>query len=75
MHICIGNLSIIGSDNGLLPSQPQAIFWTNAGIYLIGLLETNVSAIFMEIYTFSFKKCIWKYHVENGRHFVSALMW
>ena len=36
MHICIGKLSIIGSDNGLLPRRHQAIIWTNAEILLIG---------------------------------------
>ena len=29
-HISIGNLTIIGSDNGLLPGWRQAIMWTNA---------------------------------------------
>ena len=28
-HICIGNLAIIGSDNGLSPGWCQAIIWTN----------------------------------------------
>ena len=43
MHICVGNLTIIGSDNGLLPGQRQAIIWTSAGISLIGPLGTNLS--------------------------------
>ena len=34
-HICVSNLSTIGSDNGLLPGQYQAIIHTNAGILLI----------------------------------------
>ena len=55
-HICVGKLSIIGSDNGLSPSRRQAIIWTNAGILLIGTLATNFSEISIEIYTFSFKK-------------------
>ena len=55
-HICIGKLSIIGSDNGLSPGRRQAIIWTNAGILLIGTLGTNFSEISSEIYTFSFKK-------------------
>ena len=37
MHICIGKLIIIGSDNGLSPGRHQAIIWTNTGILLIGL--------------------------------------
>ena len=55
-HICVGNLTIIGSDNGLSPSRRQAIIWTNAGILLIGPLGTNFSEILIEIYTFSSKK-------------------
>ena len=55
-HICVGKLSIIGSDNGLSPSRRQAIIWTNTGILLIGILGTNFSEISIEIYTFSFKK-------------------
>ena len=55
-HICVSNLIIIGSDNGLSPGRRQAIIWTNAGILLIGLLGTNFSEILTEIHIFSFKK-------------------
>ena len=41
MHICIGNQTIIVSDNGLLPGRHQAIFWTNAALLPIGPLGTN----------------------------------
>ena len=44
-HICVGNLTIIGSDNGLSPDRSQAIIWTNARILLIGPLGTNFSEI------------------------------
>ena len=56
MHICISKLNIIGSDNGLSPDRRQAIFWTIAGILLIGPLGTNFSEILIEIHAFSFKK-------------------
>ena len=56
LHICIGNLTTIGSDNGLSPSRCQAIILTNAGILLIGPFRTNFSEILIEIHTFSFKK-------------------
>ena len=56
MPICVSNLSIIGSDNGLSPGWRQAIFWTNAGILLIRTLGTNASEILSEIHTFSFTK-------------------
>ena len=35
-HICLSNLTIIGSENGLSPGRRQAIIWTNAGVLLIG---------------------------------------
>ena len=40
-HIYIGKVTIIGSDNGLLSGQRQAIIWTSARILLIGPLGTN----------------------------------
>ena len=55
-HICIVNLIIIGSVNGLSPDRRQAITWANAGILLIGTLGTNFSEILIAIYTFSFKE-------------------
>ena len=59
-HICVSKLTIIGSDNGLLPGRRQAIIWTNAGILLIGPLRTNFSEIFIEIHEFSFNKMHFK---------------
>ena len=70
-HICIVKLTIIGSDNGLLPGQRQAIVWTSAGILFIGPLGTNFSEMLIRIQTFSFK--------ENAsvkwRPFCLSLMW
>ena len=34
--IWVGNLTMIGSDNGLSPGRRQAIPWINAGMLLIG---------------------------------------
>ena len=56
MHVYVSELTTIGSDNGLLPGQHQAIIWTNAMMLLIGSLETNFSEILNEIHIFSFKK-------------------
>ena len=56
MHICVGKLTNIGSDNGLSPGWREAIIWTNAGILLFGPLGTNFSEILIVIHTFSFKK-------------------
>ena len=55
-HICVGKLTIIGSDNGLSPERRQAIIWTNDGILFIGPLGTNFGEILIEIQTFSLKK-------------------
>ena len=54
-HICVSNVIITGSDNGLSPGRRQAIISTNAGILLIGLRGTKFSEILIEICTFSFK--------------------
>ena len=40
-HICVGKLTIIGSDNGLSPERRQAITGTNDGLLSIGPLGTN----------------------------------
>ena len=56
MHKYVSKLTIIGSDDGLLPGRHQAIIWTNAGIFLIGPLATKFIEFFIEIQTFSFKK-------------------
>ena len=55
-YICVGNLTTIGSDNGLSPGLRQAITWTNVGMLLIGPLRTNFSEMLIEIDTFSLKK-------------------
>ena len=72
-HICVGKLTIIGSDNGLSPGRRQAIIWTNAGILLIGPLETNFSEILIEILAFSFKKMRLKVSSAKRRPFCLGL--
>ena len=47
MHICVGKLTTIGSDNDLLPGWRQAIIWTSAGILLIEPSGTKFSEILM----------------------------
>ena len=56
MHICVRNLTLIGSDNGLSPGRRQVITWTNVGILFIGPLGTHFSEMSIEIHTFSLKK-------------------
>ena len=72
-HICVGKLTIIGSDNGLWPGRCLAIIWTNAGILLIGPLRTNFSEILIGIQTFSFKKMHKKKSSAKGRLFSLGL--
>ena len=55
-HICIGNLTIIGSANGLLPGRHQALIWTTTGILSTGPLGTKFSEILIAIQTFSVRK-------------------
>ena len=45
-HICVSDLTSIGSDNGLSPGRRQAIIRTNAEILLIRPLGTNFSDFF-----------------------------
>ena len=67
------HLTIIGSDNGLSPGRRQAIIWTNAGILLIGPLETNFSEISIAILIFSFKKMRLKVSSAKWRPFCLSL--
>ena len=72
-HICVGKLTIIGSDNGFSPGRRQAIIRTNAGISLIRTLGANVSEIFSKINTFSFKKKYLKMSSGKWRPFCLCL--
>ena len=55
-HICVSNLTIIGSDNGLSSGWRQAIIWTSSGVLIVGPLGTDFSEVLIGIHTFSFKK-------------------
>ena len=72
-HICVGKLTIIGSDNGLSPDRRQAIIWTNDEILLIGPLGTNFSEILIAILTLSFKKMRLKVSSVKRRPFCLGL--
>ena len=72
-HIYVSKFTIIGLDNDWSSGRHQAIIWTNAEIVLLGPLGAHLSEIVIEIYIFFHSgKCIWKYRLENGGHFVSA---
>ena len=72
-HICVSKLTIIASDNGLLPGRRQAIILNNAGILSIGPFGTNFSEILIEILTFSFKKMRLKVSSAKRRPFCLGL--
>ena len=72
-HICVGKLTIIGSDNGLSPGRLQAIIWTNAGILLIEPLGTKFNEILIGIQIFSFTKMLLKMSSAKWRPFCLGL--
>ena len=72
-HICVSDLTSIGSDNGLSPGRRQAIIRTNAGILLIRPLGTNFSKFLVEILIFSFKKMRLKVSSAKRRPFCLGL--
>ena len=72
-HICVSTLTIIGSDNVLLPGRSQAIIWTNAVTLLIRTLGTNFCEILGKIHSFSFKKMHLKMSSAKGRIFSLGL--
>ena len=73
-HIRVGQLTFIGSDNGLVPEQLQAIIRTNAGILSIRNSGTNFSDILSEMSIFSFKKMHLKMSSAKYENVVAAIM-
>ena len=66
------NLTIIASGIKAVPGRHQAIIWTNAGILLIGPLQTNFSdqsKLYVFIHENAFENIVWKWD-----HFVPASM-
>ena len=55
-HICVGNLTIISSENGLPPDRHQAVIWSNAEILFTGPLGMTLGGIAIEILSDSLKK-------------------
>ena len=64
-HICVRNLTIIGSDDCLSPGRCHAIIWTDAGILLIWSSETDFNENLIKNHTFSFKTICLK--MSSGR--------
>ena len=72
-HVCVGNLTIIGSDNGLSPGRRQAITWTNVETLLIEPLGTNFNEMLIEIHTLSLRKIHLKMSSGKWRPFCLGL--
>ena len=72
-HICVSDLTIIGSNNGLSPGRRQAIIRTNVGILLIRPVGTNFSEIVFKILIFPFKKMRLKISSAKRRSFCLCL--
>ena len=60
MHICVGQLTLIGSDNGLLPGRRQVNILASARILLIRALGTKFNESVIKMHAFSFIKMHWK---------------
>ena len=73
-HICVNKLTIIGSDNGLLPDWCHTIILNNAEILLFGSQEKSSVKFQLNIIYFHSHICIWKCHLQDSSHFVSAAM-
>ena len=71
--ICVVNLTIIGSDNGLSPVRRGPITWTNVGILLIGTLGTHLGEMLIEIQTLSVTKIHLKMSSGKWRPFCLGL--
>ena len=67
------NWAFIGSNNGLSTDWHQAIIWTNAGILLIGPLETNFKETPIKMQQSSFKKICLNMSSPKGRPFCLSL--
>ena len=74
-HICVGKLSIIGSDNGLSPGRRQAIIWKKCSNIVNWTLRNKVQwNLNPNSYIFIQENVSEKYRLESSGHFVSASM-
>ena len=72
-HICVDNLTIIGSYNGLSTGRRQTIIWTNDGILLTEPLRTSFSESLIEFITFSVKEMHMKMSSRKWQPFCLCL--
>ena len=74
MHICVGKVTIVDSDNGLAPGRRQSIISTNGGVLMIQTLGTNISDIWSEIHSCHSRNAFVNVNCEIAAIFVSASM-
>ena len=74
LHIYVSvNCVSIGSGNGLLPVQRQAITWTNADLLPTGVQGKNFSEIWIWILSFPFLKNAFENVIcQDGSHLVQG---
>ena len=72
-HLYVGTLTIIGSDNGLLPGCRQCIIWTNDRTVSIWTLGTKFCEILRDKFTLSFKKMHLKMSFAKWQQFSLGL--
>ena len=72
-HICIGNLTIIGSNNVLVPGRRQAIISTIDGTLLMGQLGIYLCDILIKIQIFGVKKAHLKMSAAKWQTFCLIL--
>ena len=65
----------IGSDNGLSPTQCQAIILTNAELLSFGPLQAKYNEVYIKIQNFSFMKMHLKIPVVKWRAFCPGGRW
>ena len=70
---CISKLTIIGSDNGLLPGRLQAIYLNQCWNIFNSNLRNKPHWNFKQNH-YIFIQDIWKYRLRNGSNFASASM-
>ena len=65
LHICVSNLTIIGSDNGLSHGQWQAIIWTNFNEIFIRIQTFPFGKMLLKINPYYNKKCCCIWTIEH----------
>ena len=71
LALCVGNLSVIVSDNGLSPGQCQTITWTSAGIenilyfLCIDIIRTHSNRLYLYGWYTSPQNIKWYWHDQR----------